>query len=51
MFVDEEVQPALHSLGFTEENKVLKQKDVALTFLPPGPDSELVLTYQLALLL
>lgn len=51
MFVDEHVQASLHLLGFTEEDKLLKEEDVTLTFPPPGPDSELILTDQLTLLL
>lgn len=51
VFVDEDVQPSLHLLGFTEENKLLKQEDVTLTFPPPCPDSELILADQLTLLL
>ena len=51
MFVDEDVEPSIHLLGFTEENELLKQEDVTLTFPPPGPDSELILADQLTLLL
>lgn len=51
MFVDKDVQPSLHLPGFTEEHKFLEQEDVALTFPPPRPDSELVLSDQLTLLL
>lgn len=51
VFIDEDVQPSLHLPGFTEEHKLLKQEDVPLTFPPPRPDSELVLSEQLTLLL
>ena len=51
VFVDEDVKPSLHLLGFTEENELLKQEDVTLTFPPPSPDSELILANQLTLLL
>lgn len=51
VFVDEDVQSSLHLLGFTEEDELLKEEDVTLTLPPPRPDSELVLTDQLTLLL
>lgn len=51
VFVDEDVQPRLHLLGLAEENELLEQEDVTLTFPPPGPDGELVLSDQLTLLL
>lgn len=51
MLVDEDVQPSLHLLGFTEEDQLLEQEDVALALPPARPDGELVLTDQLTLLL
>lgn len=51
VFVDEDVQPSLHLLRFTEEDELLEQEDATLTFPPPAPDSELVLPDQLTLLL
>lgn len=51
VFVDEDVQSSLDLLGFAEEDELLKQEDVTLTLPPSCPDSELVLTDQLTLLL
>jgi len=51
VLVDEDVQTPLHLPGFTEEDQLLKQEELALTFPPAGPDSELILTDQLTLLL
>lgn len=51
VFVDEDVQSSLYLPGFTEEDELLKQEDMTLTLPPPRPDSELVLTDQLTLLL
>lgn len=51
MLVDEDVQASLHLLGFTEEDQLLKQEDVALTLSPARPDGKLILADQLTLLL
>lgn len=51
LFVDEDIQPTLHLLGFAEKNKLLEKEDMTLTPPPACPDSELVLSDQLTLLL
>lgn len=51
LFVNVDIISDVSLLGFTEENEVLEQEDVAVTFLLAEGDQELILTDQLSLLL